>query len=65
MAFGLFHGLFFLPVMLMLVGTGVDGDQDEIGTNEANMLDTRKGEKVSKTGVDNAHFETEIHTVGC
>ena len=64
MAFGLFHGLFFLPVMLMLIGTGVDDDQDEIGINEANMLDTRK-EEVSKSGVDNPHYETEIHTVGC
>ena len=61
-AFGLFHGLFFLPVMLMLVGTG-NNDPDE-GDNETNMLETRK-EEISKNGVDNPNFETESHTVGC
>lgn len=60
-AFGLFHGLFFLPVMIAVIGTG-SNDQDEIG-NETNMVDTHK-EEISKNGVDNPHFEAELHIIG-
>ena len=46
--FGLFHGLLYLPVMLMLLGTDNDVIERDIDNNEPNGFPMK-----TRNGVDN------------
>ena len=62
--FGLFHGLLYLPVMLMLLGSDNVGDgiETDIENNEPNgfpmKIDHAEGKKM-RNGVDNPSLKLD------